>query len=154
MLSWRTRIVIVHSTSFFGTSTGVMVSVIIEWTFSSQRRHLNNGRYISIVLRPIDILFNRALRRNDAGIAQTFLDTKNVRLIPWTNKFYRSVTNRKRLVNSWQAHHLMQSPESLSAMVNLFLSQFSDVYVISLLIEVVILVIDFSWSMLPHFLKI
>ncbi|GFX98549.1 hypothetical protein TNCV_1501271 [Trichonephila clavipes] len=54
---------------------------------------LNSVRYISRVLRPVALSFirtllNRTLQQNRvrahvAGIVHTFLDTENVRLLPW-----------------------------------------------------------------------
>ncbi|GFT13655.1 transposable element Tcb1 transposase [Trichonephila clavipes] len=55
---------------------------------------LNSARYISGVLRPLALTFIRVLqnptfkldnaRPHVAGIVRTFLDTENVRLLPWT----------------------------------------------------------------------
>ncbi|GFT85625.1 transposable element Tcb1 transposase [Trichonephila clavipes] len=75
----------------------VMVWVVIGYTSRSPLGHidgtLNSARYISGVLRPKALPFIRALRnptfqQDNArvrvhGFVRTFLDTENVRLLPW-----------------------------------------------------------------------
>ncbi|GFV34841.1 transposable element Tc1 transposase [Trichonephila clavipes] len=80
-----------------GPSPGVMVWGVIGYASRSPLVHidgtLNSARYISGVLRPVALPFTRSLRNptlqhdnarsHVAGIERTFLDTENVRLLPW-----------------------------------------------------------------------
>ncbi|GFY33749.1 transposable element Tcb1 transposase [Trichonephila clavipes] len=95
-----------------GPSPGMMVCGAIGYMSRSPLVRidgtLNSARYISGVLRPvtvpiIQILRNRTFKQDNArphvaGIVRAFLDTVNVRLLPWPCKFIRSFTNKKRLV--------------------------------------------------------
>lgn len=80
-----------------GVSPGVMVWGAIGYTSRSPLVRidgtLNSGRYISDVLRPVALPFIRSLRNptfqqdnarpHVAGPVRAFLDTENVRLLPW-----------------------------------------------------------------------
>ncbi|GFT60548.1 transposable element Tcb1 transposase [Trichonephila clavipes] len=68
---------------------------------------LNSARYISAVLRPVDLPFIQTLRNptfqqdntqsHVAGIERTFLNTENVQLLPWPGH----VPDLSPIVNVW-----------------------------------------------------
>lgn len=81
-----------------GSSPGVIVWGVIGYTFQSSLVRIDitvdSGRYIFVVLRPVALPFIRAQRNATfqqdnarsyvADIIQTFLDTEDVRLLPWS----------------------------------------------------------------------
>ncbi|GFW52672.1 transposable element Tcb1 transposase [Trichonephila clavipes] len=86
----------------------VMVWGIIVFSSQSPLVHIeDSSRYISGVLRPVSLPCIRALRNltfqqdnarpHDSVFVRTFLDTENVRLLPWPARS----SNLSPLKNTW-----------------------------------------------------
>ncbi|GFU49486.1 transposable element Tc1 transposase [Trichonephila clavipes] len=167
-----------------GPSPGVMVWGAIGYTCRSPLVRtdsiLNSARYISSVLHSVSLPFIRALRnptfqQNNkqlyiSGIIRTFLDTKNVRLLPWSARSpdLSPIENTWSMVTELLARHhtpvttvdelwhrIEATLESASVRAIQFLCD-SMPRRISAVITArgVVLGTDFSGSMHPNVLKI